>query len=191
MVLFFNSSSSYLPCAFGNVWHLSSILINIYIYIYIPFRSDRQFNDIDNFGNTRKLAEYEALVSELLSSRFVHLAVTIPLSTEMVDGNSSSFDTFEDMDWEEQESEENSKTFGERYRSCEGGRETRDVGNGHGGGVEVRVIKNGAGEKLREELLTAVQGLLRLGEMEKVLGVVQERVSEDLKLIIRCDICLR
>ncbi|CAN0200493.1 unnamed protein product, partial [Ectocarpus fasciculatus] len=39
--------------------------------------------------------------------------------------------------------------------------------------------------ELRRDLELVVQGLLRLGEMERVLGVVQDRVSEDLKLIIR------
>lgn len=131
----------------------------------------------------RKLVEYEGLVSELLSSRFIHLAVTIPVSDAAGSGRSSSFDAFDDdEEWAEED----------------GGAQAspgRGVGNAGGrkgvrAGVEAEAggedPGNDADERLREELQMVVQGLLRLGQMERVLGVVQERVSEDLKLIIRC-----
>ncbi len=117
----------------------------------------------------RKLKEYEGLVSDLLSNRFVTLAVTIPVDTgaSAADGGD-----FSDPSWE-----------------------TGDVpGGGVGNGVGISGGDDGGGaaaaldaegEGLRRDLELIVQGLLRLGEMEKVLGLVQERVSEDLKLIIR------
>lgn len=105
----------------------------------------------------RQLAEYETLVSDLLSNRFVNLAVTIPVApvSTGITGDLSD----QAGGWEEGAAQE------------DGG------GKGGDGG--------GAGLELRRDLQLVVQGLLRLGEMKKVLGIVQERVSEDLKLIIR------
>lgn len=118
-------------------------------------------------------------MSELLNSRFVNLAVTIP-----VDGatttTASTTTSDADVMWEANErgteptwgASATSTSNGSGGGGCDG-----EEGEGKSGGV----IAGG----LRRDLDLVVRGLLRLGEMETVLGVVQERVSDDLKLIIR------
>lgn len=119
----------------------------------------------------RQLKEYEELVSGLLSNRFVALAVTIPVDTGgAATGGSGRDDAAAGVSsWE---------TATER----DGGSAASRAGNGAAQGAGA--ISAG-GDELRRDLELVVQGLLRLGEMERVLGVVQDRVSEDLKLIIR------
>lgn len=98
-------------------------------------------------------------MSELLGNRFVTLAVSIPVDTTAAAGIAESGDG----------------EYWEQVTEAEkGGSVDRSVG-----------MSTSMGEELRRDLQVVVQGLLRLGEMEKVLGVVQERVSEELKLIIR------
>lgn len=122
----------------------------------------------------RKLKEYEGLVSDLLTNRFVTLAVTIPVDT----GGAGSSGGGAGAD--------NAHGFDQSWGTPEslGG----DGSGGSGGGrvpVAAAESNGGGGDELRRDLELIVQGLLRLGEVEKVVGVVQERVSEDLKLIIR------
>lgn len=131
----------------------------------------------------RQLKEYEGLVSDLLSNRFVTLAVTIPVDSggggaaaTTATGDSSNGGPA-DLSWEATE-ENGGGGGGSNGVANSGG----DAGTATGGGG--RVLSTG-GDELRQDLELIVQGLLRLGEMERVLGVVQERVSEDLKLIIR------
>lgn len=112
-------------------------------------------------ASLRQLAEYEELVSELLSNRFVNIAVTIPVETTP---SSAGMDDSTGSGWGAQAGRVSDSSSGVVIG-----------GDAAGGG------------KLRRDLDLVVQGLLRLGEMERVLGVVQERVSEDLKLIIRCE----
>lgn len=109
----------------------------------------------------RKLKEYEGLVSDLLSNRFVTLAVTIPVDAGGGAGAAAADANGSDLSWETPES------------------------LGGAGGASAAGMNGTAGDELRRDLELIVQGLLRLGEMERVVGVVQERVSEDLKLIIR------
>lgn len=96
-------------------------------------------------------------MSELLSNRFVTLAVSIPVETAAAIAESGDGESWEVVTGAEK-----------------GGAADSSVG-----------MSVSSGEELRKDLQVVVQGLLRLGEMEKVLGVVQERVSEELKLIIR------
>lgn len=123
----------------------------------------------------RQLKEYEGLVSDLLSTRFVTLAVTIPVDTGSA-GAAAVDVRGSDQSWQAAP-----ESLGDGVGSS---------GGGGGEGVAVAAAaaagSNGAGGgELRRGLELTVQGLLRLGEMERVVGVVQERVSEDLKLIIR------
>ena len=121
----------------------------------------------------RQLKEYEGLVSDLLSNRFVNLAVTIPVDTGSVGGGggAGAADAYgSDLSWETSENLSGGNGGGD-------GAAAAAAAGSNGGG--------GGGDELRRDLELIVQGLLRLGEMERVVGVVQERVSEDLKLIIR------
>ncbi|CAN0141378.1 unnamed protein product, partial [Scytosiphon promiscuus] len=131
----------------------------------------------------RKLTEYEELVSDLLSSRFVTLAVTIPVDTAGDGGGGVGSGAGDngagigggsaDLSWEPAAAGE-----------AGGGGSGDAVGGRAQNGARSGTISAG-GDELRQDVELTVQGLLRLGEMERVLGVVQERVSEDLKLIIR------
>lgn len=124
-------------------------------------------------------------MSDLLSSRFVNLAVTIPLSTTAVgagdapdnSGDGDSTDPLKGGGDNSSSSGWSGAGTGAGPGGVVGGRSRND-----GGGVRERQRE---GQQLERDLQLIVRGLLRLGEMEKVLGVVQERVSEDLKLIIR------
>lgn len=111
-------------------------------------------------------------MSDLLSNRFVNLAVTIPLSN-------SNPSVGRGLDGDEGADDGGGLTVA---GPLEGGAGGGSRSNGGGGGAG---RGDQEGEELRADLQLVVQGLLRLGEMEKVLGTVQERVSEDLKLIIR------
>lgn len=137
----------------------------------------------------RKLSEYEELVSDLLSSRFVHLAVTIPLSTSAGgvggdDGGDGDANGDPRPDGEIDLSRDFVDPLGRvDWTAAEGLGGSSSTSNGGGESEEGREGRER--EEIRRDLQLIVRGLLRLGEMERVLGVVQERVSEDLKLIIR------
>lgn len=105
-------------------------------------------------------------MSELLSSRFVSLAVTMPVDTAAPGSNDLPDVT---ASWGLEEAD---------IRSSSGS-------NGLGGGGSGGGSWGAGSDELRRDLELVVQGLLRLGEVEKVLAVMQDRVSEDLKLIIR------
>ena len=124
----------------------------------------------------RKLKEYEGLVSDLLSNRFVTLAVTIPVDTGAAAADDGG--GYADPSWE---------TGLVPGGGGGGGGISKGIGSSSGddGGGAAAAAVDAEGEGLRRDLDLIVQGLLRLGEMERVVGVVQERVSEDLKLIIR------
>lgn len=127
----------------------------------------------------RKLNEYEGLVSDLLRNRFVTLAVTIPVdsgSTAAAAAGDSNSGGPADPSWE---------TIEETAGGINGVANSGGDGRAAPEGGEI----SAGGDELRRDLELIVQGLLRLGEMERVLGVVQERVSEDLKLIIRLVLC--
>lgn len=101
-------------------------------------------------------------MTELLSNRFVTLAVSISVDTTTAATTTVIAESGDDDCWEQV------------TEAQKGGAVDSSVG-----------MSTSIGEELRRDLQVVVQGLLRLGEMEKVLGVVQERVSEELKLIIR------
>ena len=127
----------------------------------------------------RKLKEYEGLVSDLLSNRFVTLAVTIPVDTGAAAADDGG--GYADPSWE------TGHVPGGGSGGGGGGGISKGIGSSSGddGGGAAAAAVDAEGEGLRRDLDLIVQGLLRLGEMERVVGVVQERVSEDLKLIIR------
>lgn len=125
----------------------------------------------------RQLKEYEGLVSDLLSNRFITLAVTIPVDSGAgagCDGKPA------DQSWEITEGTGGGGGGGGWSNGVSNSGGGSGTAAGGGGGVT-----SAGGDDLRRDLELIVQGLLRLGEMERVLGVVQERVSDDLKLIIR------
>eukprot|EP00752_Nemacystus_decipiens_P001861 g1793.t1 len=126
----------------------------------------------------RQLKEYEGLVSDLLSNRFVNLAVTIPVDIGGGGGGGAVADAHDsDLSWETPESLSGGGGGGDYHGDGSSGGASGGAAAGSNGGA--------GGEELRRDLELIVVGLLRLGEMERVVGVVQERVSEDLKLIIR------
>lgn len=125
----------------------------------------------------RKLTEYEELVSDLLSNRFVTLAVTIPVDTSAGGGGGTAGGSAE-FSWD---TTTTTTTTTSTPEAGNGGARAENGARGTAGGGAI----SAGGDELRREVELTVQGLLRLGEMERVLGVVQERVSEDLKLIIR------
>ncbi|CAM9660149.1 unnamed protein product [Ectocarpus sp. 6 AP-2014] len=136
-----------------------------------------KLHSLRNVG--RQLKEYEELVSGLLSNRFVALAVTIPVD---VVGSAAAGDAATGGNGSGRGDPAAGLSSWETAAAAD--REGGDAATNGRGGDAGGAISAG-GDELRRDLELVVQGLLRLGEMERVLGVVQDRVSEDLKLIIR------
>lgn len=136
-----------------------------------------KLHSLRNVG--RQLKEYEELVSGLLSNRFVALAVTIPVD---VVGSAAAGGAATGGNGNGRDDPAAGLPSWETAAAAD--RDGGDAATNGRGGDAGGAISAGADE-LRRDLELVVQGLLRLGEMERVLGVVQDRVSEDLKLIIR------
>ncbi|CBJ32982.1 conserved unknown protein [Ectocarpus siliculosus] len=136
-----------------------------------------KLHSLRNVG--RQLKEYEELVSGLLSNRFVALAVTIPVD---VVGSAAAGGAATGGNGNGRGDPADGLSSWETAAATD--REGGDAATNGRGGEAGGAISAG-GDEMRRDLELVVQGLLRLGEMERVLGVVQDRVSEDLKLIIR------
>ncbi|CAB1117563.1 unnamed protein product [Ectocarpus sp. CCAP 1310/34] len=136
-----------------------------------------KLHSLRNVG--RQLKEYEELVSGLLSNRFVALAVTIPVD---VVGSTAAGGAATGGSGNGRDDPAAGLSSWETAAAADhdgGDAATNGRGGDAGGAISA------GGDELRRDLELVVQGLLRLGEMERVLGIVQDRVSEDLKLIIR------